>query len=68
MRRANELNPSEWPEYIQGLTGIADLFQISVKTAEKWKNGWLAPAITQRGRFIMLNTAKAVELFNAKES
>ena len=66
MKRANELNPSEWPEYIQGLAGIADLFQISTKTAAKWKNDWLAPAITQRGRFIMLNTAKAIELFSAQ--
>lgn len=66
MKKANELKPSEWPEYMQGLAGIADLFQISVKTAAKWKNGWLAPAITQHGRFIMLNTAKAIELFNAQ--
>lgn len=50
------------PPMITGLSGIMELFNVSKSTAWKYKQTWLAPAITQRGRIIFVDTKKALEL------
>lgn len=50
------------PPVITGLSGIMALFNVSKSTAWKYKQTWLAPAITQRGRIIVVDTKKALEL------
>ena len=50
---------------VYGLRGISELFNVSLVTAQKYKNTFLAPAISQRGRKIVTDVAKAMELFNA---
>lgn len=49
--------------YVYGLRGIQQLFGISHKTAQAWKNTWLAPACMQYGKTIIVDREKAVELF-----
>ena len=49
--------------YLHGLRGIQQLFGVSHKTAQAWKNTWLAPACCQLGRTIIVDRDKAVELF-----
>ena len=49
--------------YIHGLRGIQMLFGVSHKTAQAWKNTWLAPACSQLGKTIIIDRDKAVELF-----
>ena len=49
--------------YIHGLRGIQQLFGVSHKTAQAWKNTWLAPACSQLGKTIIIDRNKAVELF-----
>lgn len=51
-------------EVVYGMRGIRDLFNISHKTAWIYKNTFLKPAITQRGRKIITNVAMARKLFN----
>ena len=58
--------PPERKEYVSGLRGIMDLFKVSHKTAQSWKNGFLAPACEQYGKTILIDREKAIELF--KES
>lgn len=49
--------------YIYGLRGIMQLFGVSHKTAQQYKNPFLAPACTQLGRTIIIDRDKAVSLF-----
>ncbi len=51
--------------FVYGLRGIRQLFGVSHKTAQAWKNTWLAPACSQLGRVIMVDRDKAIELFEA---
>lgn len=53
--------------YVFGIRGIASLFGVSTRTAQQWKSGFLADAVTQRGRTIVTDVDKAMNLFaNAK--
>lgn len=61
---ASEAPPPTATRYLYGLDGIASHFNVSRRTALKWKNGFLAPAITQRGRNIRTDLAKAEALYN----
>lgn len=66
-RRGIENHPQEENnpnEVVYGMRGIRDLFNISHKTAWIYKNTFLKPAITQRGRKIITNVALARKLFN----
>ena len=54
-------------EYLFGLRGIQQEFGISHKTAQFWKNSWLAPAIEQRGKVILCDKSKAHELFEQRK-
>lgn len=53
--------------YVFGLRGISELFNVSHPTAQRYKNTFLAPAIMQRGRKIVVDVAKALELYNSRE-
>ena len=52
--------------YVYGLRGRRDLFNVSHPTAQKYKNTFLAPAVMQRGRKIIVDVAKAMQLYDAK--
>lgn len=56
---------TENKEYIYGLRGIQLLFGVSHKTAQAWKNTFLAPACVQMGKTIIVDRNKAIELFEA---
>ena len=48
---------------VYGLKGIEDLFHVSHKTAQKYKDGFLKPAVKQNGRKIITDADYAMELF-----
>ena len=60
------LNPENWPRYVKGLSVVMEMFGVSYITAHAWKKGWLSPAISQQGRTIVVDTAKAIELFKER--
>jgi len=54
------------PVFVYGLKGIRELFGVSTTTAQEYKNTWLKPACRQRGQKIIVDVAKALELFDEK--
>ena len=50
--------------YVYGLQGIAELFQCSHLTAQRYKDGILKDACMQSGRKIVVDVDKAMELFS----
>ncbi len=58
-------NVSEYEDskYAFGLEGICNLFNVSPKTASRYKNTFLQPAVIQHGRKIMVDKEKALQLF-----
>ena len=52
--------------YVYGLRGIANLFHVSLPTAQKYKNTFLAPAVTQRGRKIAIDVENAIDCYRQK--
>ena len=50
--------------YAYGLKGIRKLFGVSHATAQRYKDTFLKPAIRQNGRKIVVDVAKALELFD----
>jgi hypothetical protein len=50
-------------EYVYGIKGIRDLFGVSHVTACRYKETFLKPAVKQNGRVIVIDKAKALELF-----
>ncbi len=57
----------ELPAMVYGLKGIRELFGVSTTTALKYKKTWLQPAVIQRGQKIIIDVAKALELFEHKK-
>lgn len=51
-------------KYVYGLRGIRELFNVSHATAQRYKNTFLAPAVSQRGRKIIVNRDLAIQLYN----
>lgn len=51
---------------VYGLAGIRKLFNVSHATAFRYKETILKDAVSQRGRKIIVDADKAMELFNAK--
>ena len=49
--------------YVYGLKGIQSLFHCSHLTAQRYKDGFLKPAVMQQGRKIIIDVELAVELF-----
>ena len=52
--------------YVYGLRGIKELFGVSHATAQKLKDGILAPAVKQYGRKIVVDEEMALQLFAKK--
>ena len=50
-------------QYVYGLRGISELFNVSHPTAQRYKNTFLKPAIIQNGRKIIVDVDLAFELF-----
>lgn len=57
--------PADYTQgYVYGLKGIRQLFGVSHATAQRYKDSFLKPAVSQRGRKIVVDKAKALELFD----
>ena len=54
--------------YVYGHRGIQQLFGVSHKTAQDYKNTFLQPAIKQNGRKIVIDAELAMELFNQRRN
>ncbi|MFI3270205.1 MAG: DUF3853 family protein [Rikenellaceae bacterium] len=50
--------------YVFGLSGIRQLFGVCHTTAQRYKNTFLAPAVRQNGRKLIIDVEMALELFN----
>lgn len=50
---------------VYGIKGIEDIFHVSHKTAQTWKNTWLAPAVKQNGRKIVTDVEYAFKLYDS---
>ena len=53
--------------HVYGLRGIETLFGVSHKTAQMYKDTFLAPAVKQNGRKIVVDADLALELFNNRK-
>lgn len=65
------VSPKETPaqtkkQYVYGLKGIRETFNVCHSTAQKLKHGILAPAVKQHGRKLIIDRDLAIELFNQK--
>jgi len=54
--------------FVYGLKGIQDLFGVCHLTAQRYKDGFLAPACMQNGRKIVVDVDLAIELFNSYQN
>ena len=53
--------------YVYGLRGIKELFNVSTRTAQLWKDGILRDAVYQNGRTIVTDVDRAMELFSSSK-
>lgn len=56
--------PTTGTRLVYGLAGIQRLFNVSHVTAQRYKNTFLAPAVSQQGRKIIVDAEKAIKLFS----
>lgn len=54
--------------FVYGLKGIQNLFGVCHLTAQRYKDGFLAPACKQNGRKIVVDVDLAIELFNTYQN
>lgn len=60
-----EKKPEQTKRLVYGISGIAQLFNCSMTTANRIKaSGRIDDAITQHGRIIVVDADKALQLFN----
>ena len=67
----NDKSASEFKSsgnYVYGLRGIQQLFGVSHKTAQEYKDGIIKDAVMQNGRKIVVDAALALELFNRRKT
>ena len=64
LEASREVEKRELPKYVHGLQGIADVFNVTKVTAQKYKNTWLAGAVKQNGKTLLTDTEMALKLFN----
>lgn len=67
--KAPEPAPASQPassavKMVYGLKGIRSLFGVSHATAQRYKDTFLRPAVSQRGRVLVTDVALALELFD----
>lgn len=65
--KSNNQKPAE-KRYVYGLRGIRELFNVSTKTAQTWKDTILKEAVYQSGRTIVTDVDKALELFDKRRA
>lgn len=53
---------------VYGLRGIQQLFGVSHKTAQAYKDGLIKEAVRQHGRKIVIDADYALELFNKRST
>lgn len=53
---------------VYGLRGIQQLFGVSHKTAQEYKDGIIKDAVMQNGRKIVVDADLALELFNERRA
>ena len=63
LKEKRQISEQKLPKYLHGLQGIADLFDVSKVTAQKYKNTWLAGAVKQNGKTLLTDTEMALKLF-----
>jgi hypothetical protein len=52
--------------FVYGIKGIMELFKVSNVTAQRYKRGIIKDAVSQRGRIIVVDAEKALQLFNER--
>jgi hypothetical protein len=57
---------SQGRNYVYGLRGIEELFNVSHVTAQRLKDGILKPAVRQYGRKIIVDADMAMKLFERR--
>ena len=65
-RPATNDNDAAGKRYVYGIVGLERALGVSHKTAQKLKDGILAPAVKQRGRKIVTDLDYALQLFDEK--
>lgn len=65
-RPATNDNDTSGKRYVYGIVGLERALGVSHKTAQKLKDGILAPAVKQRGRKIVTDLDYALQLFDEK--
>ena len=64
---ATQAQAKEEKRLVYGISGIAQIFNCSMTTANRIKaSGRIDDAITQHGRIIVVDANKALQLFNNK--
>lgn len=64
----SKFNPSPEKKYVYGLRGIKELFHVSIRTAQIWKDTIIKEAVYQNGRTIVVDAEKALKLFNERRN
>lgn len=54
--------------YVYGLRGTQQLFGVSHKTAQEYKDGLIKDAVRQNGRKIIVDVDHAIELFGRRKN
>jgi len=54
--------------YVYGLRGIQQLFGVSHKTAQEYKDGLIKDAVCKNGRKIIVDVDHAIELFGRRKN
>jgi len=62
------LDHGSFPKLMYSLESIMELFHVSKTTAWRYKNGLLKEACTQRGKIIVVDVCKALELFGVSDA
>lgn len=67
-KQATKVELHDEKKYVYGILGIRKLFSVSHATACRYKETVIKDAVMQNGRKIIVDSDKALELFNAKNS
>ncbi len=61
--RNYRITGEKFPALVYGLGGIMQIFGVSKSTAKRYKDTFLKDAVTQKGKVIVVDTAKALRCF-----
>lgn len=67
-RFAALVSKGKFPAVVYGLDGIMDIFQVSKSTAFRYRHGIIEKACIQQGNVIIVDVAKALELFGMPDA